>query len=176
MLRLIGLLVMLSVAGVRADDAAFRADDAAFRADDAAFRADDAAFRADDAAFRAGPPQFCIVVHRSNPMVSITRAELSAIYMRRRRSWRDGREIVPVDQPAASAVRERFSRAIHGKNVAYVTRYWQRLIFSGRGIPPRQLRNDAEVMEFVRNSRDAIGYTARDASPADGVKVIPVTP
>ena len=120
--------------------------------------------------------EFRVVVHRSNPMTSISRAELSAIYMKRRRSWRDGREIVPVDQPTASPVRERFSRAVHGKNVAYVTRYWQRLIFSGRGIPPRQLQNDVAVLEFVKNSRDAIGYTARDASFVDGVKVIPVTP
>ena len=140
MLRLIGLLVVLSAAEVH-DDAAFR-----------------------------------IVVHASNPLESITRAELSAIYMKRMRSWRDGREIVPVDQPASSPVRERFSRAIHGKNVAYVTRYWQRLIFSGRGIPPRQLQNDAAVLELVKHSRDAIGYVARDTPPGDGVKVLEVTP
>ena len=124
---------------------------------------------ADDAAFR-------IVVHPSNPLESITRAELSAIYMKRTRSWRDGREIVPVDQPASSPVREHFSRSILGKSVAYVTRYWQRLIFSGRGIPPRQLQNDAAVLELVKNSREAIGYVARDTPPGDGVKVLEVVP
>ena len=125
---------------------------------------------------RAGEEAFRVVVHRNNPIESITRAELSSIYMKRTRSWRDGREIVPVDQPVSSPVRERFSRSIHGKNVAYVTRYWQRLIFSGRGIPPRQLRNDAAVLELVKNSRDAIGYVARDTPPGDGVKVLTVMP
>lgn len=124
---------------------------------------------ADEAVFR-------VVVHPDNPATSITRAELSAIYMKRTRSWRDGREIVPVDQPAGSPVRERFSRAVHGKNVAYVTRYWQRLIFSGRGIPPRQLQNDAAVLELVKNNRDAIGYVGREASPRERVKVITVRP
>ena len=141
MLRLIGLLAMLSTAEVQAGDDAFR-----------------------------------VIVHRGNPLASITRAELSAIYMKRTRSWRDGREIVPVDQPASSPVREHFSRAIHGKNVAYVTRYWQRLIFSGRGIPPRQLQNDAAVLALVKNSRDAIGYIAGDTQPGEGVRVLPVTP
>src|ERR1044071_1208401 len=98
---------------------------------------------------RSGDEAFRIVVHRDNPIESITRAKLSAIYMKRTRSWGDGREIVPVDQPASSPVRERFSRSIHGKNVAYVTRYWQRLIFSGRGIPPRQLPDDAAGLGFV---------------------------
>jgi len=142
MLRLIGLLAMLSAANMRTGDAS----------------------------------SFSVVVHPSNPIVSITRAELSAIYMKRTRSWRGGREIVPVDQPASSPVRERFSRAIHGKNVAYVTRYWQRLIFSGRGIPPRQLQNDAAVLELVKNSRDAIGYVAGEPPPGDGVKVLEVRP
>lgn len=141
MLRLIGLLAMLSAVEMRADHAAFR-----------------------------------VIVHRSNPLVSITRAELSAIYMKRSRSWNGGREVVPVDQRAGSPVREHFSRAVHGKNVAYVTRYWQRVIFSGRGIPPRQLQNDAAVLALVSSSRDAIGYIAGDVPPGDGVRVLPVTP
>ena len=141
MLRLIGLLVMLSAPDLRAEEAAFR-----------------------------------VVVHRNNPIGSISRAELSAVYMKRRRSWRDGRRIVPVDQHPRERVREQFSRAVHGKNAAYVTRYWQRLIFSGRGIPPPQLQNDAAVLELVRNHRDAIGYIGRDTPPGDGVKVIAVRP
>lgn len=141
MLRLIGLLVMLSAPEARTDEAAFR-----------------------------------VIVHPSNPTASITRAELSAIYMRRTRSWRDGRQIVPADHPASSRVREHFSRAVHGKSVAYVTRYWQRLIFSGRGVPPRQLRNDAAVLDLVKHNRDAIGYIDRDTPPGDGVRVLPVTP
>jgi ABC-type phosphate transport system substrate-binding protein len=125
---------------------------------------------------RSGEEAFRIVVHRNNPIESITRAKLSAIYMKRTRSWGDGREIVPVDQPASSPVRERFSRAIHGKNVAYVTRYWQRVIFSGRGIPPRQLQDDAAVLELVKNSPDAIGYIDRGTPLGDSVKVLSVLP
>ena len=148
MLRLIGVLVMLAAFPALAGEEASRIEGASFN----------------------------VVVHRNNPIESITRAELSAIYMKRTRSWRDGHEVLPVDQPMGSPVRERFSRSIHGKSVAYVTRYWQRLIFSGRGIPPRQLEDDAAVLELVRHSRDAIGYIARDTPPGDGVKVLPVTP
>ena len=127
------------------------------------------------AAAGADEPAFRVVVHRDNPMTSITRAELSAIYMKRMRNWRDGRAIVPVDQPSSSRARELFSRAVHGKNVAYVTRYWQRLIFSGRGIPPRQLQGDAAVLALVKNNRDAIGYIAPE-TPTNGVKVLQVMP
>lgn len=122
-----------------------------------------AGVRGDDLPFR-------VVVHRSSAIESISRAELSAIFLKRTKSW------TPVDKPATSRVREEFSRAIHGKSVAYVTRYWQRLLFSGRALPPRQLPNDAAVLAFVRTNRNAIGYIDHDTPPGDGVKVIAVTP
>lgn len=121
-------------------------------------------------------PLFWVVVHASNPVTSLSRAELSAIYLKRMRSWPDGREIVPVGRPATSRVRERFSRAVHGKSVAYVTRYWQRLIFSGRAIPPRELRSDAAVLDFVRGNAEAIGYVDGGTPVGEGVKVIAVRP
>jgi ABC-type phosphate transport system substrate-binding protein len=119
---------------------------------------------------------FRVVVHASNPVVSVTRAELSAIYMKRMRSWPDGTEILPVDQPAFSRLRERFSRAVHGKSVAYVTRYWQRLIFSGRAVPPRELRSDEAVLELVRRNAEAVGYVDARTPLGEGVKAIAVTP
>lgn len=119
---------------------------------------------------------FRVVVHASNPVVSVTRAELSAIYMKRTRSWPDGTEILPINQPAASRLRERFSRAVHGKSVAYVTRYWQRLIFSGRAVPPRELPSDAAVLELVRGNAEAVGYVDARTPLNDGVKAIAVRP
>ena len=115
---------------------------------------------------------FQVIVHRSNPATSITRAELSAIYLKRLRSWPRDKEIVPVDQPAKSRLREQFSRSIHGKSVAYVTRYWQRLIFAGRGVPPHET---ATVIDFVKANPGAIGYVERGTPLDDGVKAITVT-
>jgi ABC-type phosphate transport system substrate-binding protein len=115
-------------------------------------------------------------VPSSNPILSIRRADLSGIFMRKSRSWGDGSQIVPVDLPATSRTREGFSRAVHGKSVAFVTRYWHRLIFSGRGIPPIEVSSDAAVIEFVKSNRGAIGYIGRQTPAGDDVKVVPVTP
>jgi ABC-type phosphate transport system substrate-binding protein len=118
---------------------------------------------------------FQVIVHRSNAVSSLSRAELSAIFMRRTRSWPDRTEVRPVEPPARSRVREQFSRAIHGKSVAYVTRYWHRVIFAGRGVPPEELASDEAVIELVKTHRGAIGYIARETQPGDGVKVLAVT-
>lgn len=116
---------------------------------------------------------FVVIAHPSTAASSMTRAELSAIFMRRTKSWRDGTEIHAVE-PSATQLRESFSRAVHGKTLAYVTRYWHRVIFAGRGVPPAQLPSDVQVVEYVKTHRGAIGYIA--THPAGDVKVLTVTP
>lgn len=119
---------------------------------------------------------FDVVVNRSNPLSSLTRAELSAIFMKKVRSWPDRSEVLPVDQALTARVRGQFSHSIHGKSVAYVTRYWHRLIFAGRDIPPRQVDSNAAVVDFVKANRGAIGYVDAGTSLVYEVKVIVVTP
>ena len=124
---------------------------------------------------RPAPAPFLVIVHPSNSVSALTRAELSAIYLKRMRSWAGGAAIVAVDQTATSVVRARFTSAVHGKSVAFVTRYWHRLLFSGRAVPPPVLPSDAAVIELVRSEPGAIGYIAATAAP-EGVKVIVVQP
>lgn len=119
---------------------------------------------------------FHVIVNAANPVSQLGRAELSAIFMKRTKSWPDGSEIMAVDQPARSALRESFSRSIHEKSGAFVGRYWQRLIFAGRGIPPPEMSSDEEVIAFVAKHRGAVGYVSRAVTLDRGVKVIAVTP
>jgi ABC-type phosphate transport system substrate-binding protein len=116
---------------------------------------------------------FIVIAHPSTTASTLTRAELSAIFMRRTRSWNNGTEVRPVE-PSSTRARELFSRTIHGKSLAYVTRYWHRVIFAGRGVPPSELSTDAAVIEYVKSHRGAIGYV--ETAPGDGVKVLAVTP
>lgn len=118
---------------------------------------------------------FHVIVNRSNPTSSATRAEVSAIFMRRIRSWPAGLEIIAVDQRADKQLREQFSQSIHGKGVPFVKRYWQRLIFAGRGIPPVELGSDEEVVAFVGNNTGAIGYVDVRTALDGNVRVIAVT-
>ena len=106
-----------------------------------------------------------VIVNRESAVSSMPRAEVSAIFMKRVKAWE------PVEQ---AALREAFSKQIHGKSGAYVRRYWQRLIFAGRAIPPRELPSDEAVVQFVKSNRGAIGYVSSGAA-VDNVKVIAVT-
>lgn len=124
----------------------------------------------------AAAEPFRVIVHRDNPAVSISRAELSAMFMKRSRRWKHGSDVVPVDQKTTSKVREEFSRRVHDHSVAFVIRYWHRVVFSGRGVPPQIAGSDAEVMTFVAANRGGVGYVSPDAALPAGVRVLRVAP
>ena len=114
---------------------------------------------------------FKVIVTASSPVSSITKNELSRLFLKKKSEWADGQEVQLVDQAANSSVRASFSQAIHGKKVSAVKSYWQQMIFSGRGVPPREVASDATVLEFVKLTPNAIGYVSSKSS-VNGVKVL----
>lgn len=123
----------------------------------------------------AAKPEFVVVINESNPISSVNTEQLARCFMKELSTWSTGDPVVPVDQVASSPVREAFSKAIHGRDVAAVKSFWQRQIFSGSGVPPAELATDAEVLEFVRANPGAIGYVAASTPLGNGVRVLPIT-
>lgn len=114
-----------------------------------------------------------IVVNESNPTTSISKAQVSRLFLKKVTTWDHGAPVAPVDQGDSASVREAFSAQFHGKSVAEVKAYWQRMIFSGRSTPPPIKGSDREVIEFVRGNSGAIGYVSAGAG-VSGVKVLDV--
>ena len=117
---------------------------------------------------------FVVIVNASNPVASISVEDLSKAFMKKATRWPDGVEILPVDLKEQSAVREDFSRLIHDKSTSAVRAYWQKMIFSGREVPPPEKASSAEVLAFVRSKRGAIGYLAAETAVGEGIKVLKV--
>ena len=113
-----------------------------------------------------------IVVNPSNPVTSISRDDLSRIFMKKSTKFPDGRGASPVDLPVNSSARESFSKSIHGKPASAVDAYWQQQIFSGRDIPPPQ-KSEGAALSFVRANENGITYVS-SGTDTEGVKVITV--
>ncbi len=114
-----------------------------------------------------------VIVNPSNPVSSMSREDLSRIFLKKSTRFSDGHGASPVDLPVNSSTRESFSKDVHGKSSSAVDAYWQQLIFSGRDIPPAQ-KSESGALEFVRSNENAIGYVSAGADTA-GLKVISVT-
>jgi len=118
---------------------------------------------------------FRVIVHPDNPVEAMTATELSRLFLKKVTTWPHGERVEPVDQSDSSGVRAAFSQAIHDREVAAIKAYWNKIIFSGRGIPPPELAGDREVLEFVRSHPDSIGYVSPRTSTSR-VKVLRIQP
>ncbi|MBN2370799.1 MAG: hypothetical protein JXO72_09935, partial [Vicinamibacteria bacterium] len=121
----------------------------------------------------ASAQDFKVVAHPSVKVESVSRADLSRIFLKKQAKWPDGTAVIPVDLPTGSKIRDAFSAAIHQKGTSAVDAYWQKQIFSGRDVPPITKANDGDMIAYVRANSGAVGYVSANAAAA-GVKLIEV--
>jgi len=115
-----------------------------------------------------------VIVNPANPVSGVTTTELEAMFLKRIDHWSDGAEIVPVDLPEQSPVRDEFSRRVHQKPTTAVEAYWQRQLFSGRGVPPVRRATERDVIDFVAATPGAVGYVSSDIDLPPSVKPVPI--
>lgn len=108
----------------------------------------------------APTPVYVVIVHPSNPTVSLKAADLARMFLRQSTSWPNGWPVAPVDLAGSGPVREAFSQQVLDRPARAVKNYWKQQIFSGRGVPPPERDNESEVVKFVLSNRGAIGYVA----------------
>jgi len=117
--------------------------------------------------------QVLVIVNAKNPVTRANREVVTDLFLKKRTRWSDDLAAQPVDLVQKSETRGSFSRAVLGRDVASVRRYWAKLVFSGRGVPPPELPSDADVIKYVSEHAGGIGYVS-SASGVTGVKVIEV--
>ena len=103
-----------------------------------------------------------IVVSTDSPITNLSRAELTDIYTGRMNSLSSGQKIVPIDQKENSSAYSRFYNDYLEFTVAQIKVHWSKLIFSGRGQPPRTVADEKAMAEFVAKHPNAIGYLSAD--------------
>lgn len=112
-----------------------------------------------------------VIVSASNGNSSLDKATVSKIFLGKSKSFPDGSKALPVDQDEGSAARASFNSTILGKSDSQLKSYWSRLIFTGKGTPPKPSGDDAGVKALVAKNPNMIGYI--DSSAVDGsVKVV----
>jgi len=116
--------------------------------------------------------KFKIIVHETNPVSSMTRAEISKIFLKKTTKL-NGTKALPVDLVGSNPLRQSFSRSIHRRPFSAIKAYWQQQIFSGRGIPPPEKKSDREVVAYVWGNPGAIGYVSA-STKTEGVKILSV--
>jgi ABC-type phosphate transport system substrate-binding protein len=111
-----------------------------------------------------------VVVHPSND-TAINAKTVKRIFLGKEKKFSNGKEALPLNQVPASGARSFFDTDTLGRSSTQIAAYWSKLVFTGKGIPPKELDNDGAVLAIVADNPNAIGYVD-SASVSDAVKVI----
>ena len=123
--------------------------------------------------FANAAPDVVVVVSTDSAMTSLSRTLLADIYLGRTHNMPDGTPIVPLDQSEASTLHGEFYEEFLDKSPAQIKAHWSKLIFTGRGRPPRSVANSEQMAAVVAENPGAIGYV--DAGQIDSrLRVVPI--
>ncbi len=117
---------------------------------------------------------FKVVVNAANPASSESKNTISKVFLKKVREWDSKAKITAYDLDDKSEARKTFSDAVHGKSVSAIKSYWQRMIFSGRDVPPDEISNEPDLLKKVAADPGAIGYVSAKTPLPDGVKELKV--
>ena len=89
--------------------------------------------------------EVAVIVSSNNSNSNISAADISKVFLGKSKSFPDGTQAIAIDQNDNSAARDEFNDKVLGKSSSQLKSYWSRLIFTGKGTPPKQVANDAAI-------------------------------
>lgn len=113
-----------------------------------------------------------IIVHPSNSN-ALDAFQISQIFLTKMKTFPDGSEALPVFLPVDHPVFDAFLRLVINKNLAQFKAYFGKLIFTGRGTPPKVVDTDDEMLELIARNPNLIGMVD-ETKVTDKVKVVAI--
>ena len=110
--------------------------------------------------------ELVVVVSARNPLPALSPGQVAAIFLGQAGRFPGGLEVVALDQRLGSDEREQFYAQVTGKTPALLKAHWSKMVFTGRGQPPREAADSASVRRMVADNPSMIGYIDRSALDA----------
>jgi ABC-type phosphate transport system substrate-binding protein len=104
---------------------------------------------------------------------SLRSDDLADLYLGKKSKWGNGAKAVVLTNANLEET-ERFLAQHLERTPAAFSAAWKRLVFTGKGTPPAEARDDRDMVELVRKTPGAIGYVSA-GTPAEGVITLTVT-
>lgn len=93
-----------------------------------------------------------VIVHPSNS-AALDQSSISRIFLGKAKSFPGGGSAVPINLADGSAGSEDFNAKVLNKSASQLKAYWSKLVFTGKGTPPKAVANDAEMIALISTLR-----------------------
>lgn len=111
----------------------------------------------------AAMAQVVIVAGAKSPATVLTKDQAAALFLGKSTQLPGAGIPVLIDQVESVDARQVFYTKVTEKTPAQVKAVWARLVFSGKGSPPKEVSSSAEVKKMVNANPDAVGYIEKSA-------------
>ncbi len=98
------------------------------------------------------------VVSAQSSVTVLSQSEIVDIFLGHTSVLPNGEKATPIDQAEGSATRDEFYAKFAGKSAAQMKAHWSKIIFTGRGHPPKEAALGADVKKRIAENPNAIGY------------------
>lgn len=112
---------------------------------------------------QAGAGELVVIVSAKSPVTALRQEQVADIFLGQIASFPGGAEAVALDQKIGSPERDEFYAKVAAKTRPLVKAYWTKMIFTGRGQPPREVAGSAAVRRMVADNPALIGYIDKSA-------------
>lgn len=114
--------------------------------------------------------ELVVIVSTQNPNSAMTADNAEKIFLGKIKLFPNGSSAIPLDLPK-SADRDTFYDKLTGKTPTQLKSYWARIIFTGAGVPPKEVDSPQAMVKLVSENPNTVGYV--DKSLVDkSVKVL----
>jgi ABC-type phosphate transport system substrate-binding protein len=116
-----------------------------------------------------------VIVNPKNSSAALTTDEVAGIFLGKNSTLPGGGTAAPADQAEGSPLRETFYQKAASKDASQVKAVWSRIVFSGKGAPPKPMSSSADMKKFIASEPNGIGYIEKSAVDSS-VKVVLTLP
>ena len=111
----------------------------------------------------SGVAEILVVIGGENPSFSLSREQVSNIFLGKITELPNGSIAVPIDLSPASSMREEFYQTVTNHSAAQAKAIWAKLYFTGCGVMPREAPDSQAVKKILKSIPGSIGYIDRSA-------------
>jgi len=116
-------------------------------------------------------PQIAIVANTSFNTEKISQNKIQKLWLGKTKKLPNIGRVYIIDQKPNNSITKLFYKRIIKKKPNQIKAYWAKFQYIGKGFPPRTVESDSDVIQWLLDNKNGIGYIDRN-SVTDDLKVL----
>ncbi len=113
------------------------------------------------------------ICHPSVPILSLSKSDIKNIFLGRKIKWNNNDDITFVILKDSN-IHRYFTQTYCEKKSFQFRNYWRRQVFTGLGRIPKSFTNENKLIDYISNTKGAIGYISLQ-TPPKSVRIITIS-